>query len=172
MQGEFFYMYPKSRGVVYGTSRMAGPIRCGEHCVSWASRTTDSQQSIARSISAVSRDPPSLDADSNPKAPSQTFFTPGSNRPVQELPMEMQSGDMRLVIPTTSEKAPPHQDPQSAPAEFGAMTWRYLLQKPAMTTRVSTLVIMLFPMHLLRLHLGPHQLGKALSWTLLCRSVR
>ena len=111
---------------------MAGRIRHGEHSVSWASRATDSQQSIG-SISAVNRDPPSSDADPNLKAPSQTFFSPGSNRLVRDSPMEMQSGDIGPAIPTpTTPEKVLHQDPQSAPAEFGAATRRYSLQAPAM----------------------------------------
>jgi YT521-B-like domain len=104
--------------------RMAGPVRQGEHRVSWATRTTDSPASSRSSLLPVSgrgvvASPLNPDL-SHSQAQGSAFFSPGSTRVVQESPLPLTNLEPHKY---DASYGPPNalarEQPQSAPGEIG-----------------------------------------------------
>lgn len=128
------------------SNRMAGPLRQGEHRVSWASRTTDSSPSSRSSRSPITgrfqsetipEEPGSPSDMSSPRGASNVFFSPTEQRLVDESPQpgttpEFQSRKGNTnAYDLTTKPVPLNRNFQSAPAELGNPR-----QKPSMKTPV------------------------------------
>ncbi|RDB14572.1 hypothetical protein Hypma_016408 [Hypsizygus marmoreus] len=140
-QDVFLIFSVNKSGEFYGYARMAGPIRHGEHSVSWATRTTDSAPSSRSSLSPVTsrasvHSPPGNAEEGSPgsgrvpqlKGQGKNFFSPspGPSRLVDKSPLPILSSDTQRNEPSNylaheAESLPvvPGIKVQSAPAELG-----------------------------------------------------
>ncbi|KAF5377960.1 hypothetical protein D9615_006703 [Tricholomella constricta] len=131
-------------GEFYGYAKMAGPIRRGEHRVSWATRTTDSSPSSRSSLSpATGRGSVhSPNKSEEPESPSRVshlqggnqanlFFSPGTNRFVEESPLPVSAGiDTRKQDAGPTGFLPDGPLRQTAPAELGAPRHKITMVTP------------------------------------------
>lgn len=132
-QDVFLFFSVNKSGEFYGYARMAGPVRQGEHRVSWATRTMDSTGSSRSSLSPVSGrgvavSPLNPELPTTPTRPSQSkgqgsaFFSPGSTRVVQESPLPL-SNELRKPDAEYGPYSPPNagarEQAQSAPGDVG-----------------------------------------------------
>ncbi|KAG6919233.1 hypothetical protein DXG01_008029 [Tephrocybe rancida] len=123
-QDVFLIFSVNKSGEFYGYARMAGPIRRGEHKVSWATRASDSaspRSSLSLSSGrADEKSPNPGNTNLSKGGQSNLFFSPDAGRLVDQSPLPISGYAER------QEDGPPTSFPQSfenthsAPAELGA----------------------------------------------------
>ncbi|KAF9465324.1 YT521-B-like domain-containing protein [Collybia nuda] len=145
-------------GEFYGYARMAGPVRRGEHRVSWATRTGSSGSSrsslspaTGRVVGHTPEEPASPSRVSQLKGPPKNFFN-NTPRLVDESPQPAGSADIRhaneqagYISDSPRPSSAPRPTVQSAPAELGVRS-QLTMRTPAVKHSLDNQMPRIVPM--------------------------